>query len=71
MSINNRVLEFTKDEIKKGLNLLPQKNVDFFFRMYDHKGKHKLNLESLLNDLEFNQLNNALNQVEKTISNNG
>lgn len=69
MNINSTILEFTKNQIKEGLGRLPQKNVDFFFRMYDHKNNFKAKLKPLLDSLEFDELNNALNQIERTLKN--
>lgn len=69
MNINHKILTFTKEQIVKGLNKLPTKNVDFFFRMYDHNNKYNKDIDLLLNSLDFKDLNHALNQIENTKKN--
>ena len=65
--MNNTVEQFTREEIKTGLKLLPDNWVLMFKRMYSHK-----NLDADINDvidsMPSEKLDWALSQVENSIS---
>ncbi len=65
--MNITVEQFTRDEIKKGMKLLPESWSLMFKRMYSHK-----NLDADINDvidlMPSDKLDRALSQVENSIT---
>ena len=65
--MNNETIEkFTRDELKKGLKLLPHDWVMKFKRMYCPEGSGE-DTDIMVDSLNCNELEKALTQVELSI----
>jgi hypothetical protein len=60
------VVNFMRSRIKFGLNLLQPAHIDLFMRMYS-PGNLGKSIETVVDDLAEEKLDNALGQVERTL----
>lgn len=66
---NELVIEFTRNQIKEGLELCTEPQIMVFKRIYSHKDL-ELPIDKVVDRMEVSKLENALSQVERTVVNN-
>ena len=65
--MNNKVSDFTREEIKDGLKQLPEKWQLMFKRMYSHNNL-ELDIDSVVDNMPDDKLDWALTQVENSLA---
>ena len=65
--MNNTIEQFTREEIKNGLTLLPEGWTLMFKRMYSHKDLDA-NINDIVDNMPAEKLDWALSQVENSLA---
>lgn len=64
--MNNQIQEFAKNEIKKGLEKLPESHGMLFKRMYSHKNL-EANINNVVDNMPEDKLDWAMQQVQRSL----
>ncbi len=65
--MNKQLQDFARSEIKKGLAKLPESNHLLFKRMYSHENLD-LPINDVVDKMEYERLDWALQQVERSVN---
>lgn len=65
--MNNKVSNFTREEIKQGLKQLPESWQLMFKRMYSHENIN-LDIDAVVDNMPDEKIDLALTQVENSLS---